>query len=904
MDRFTQNIMLTSGKYEEERKYWLAKLDGEINAYGFPFDYERTNPPEYDKKTASYMLSKSVCSKINQISGNSEYAAYIILTSGIMYLMYRYTGNKDIIVGMPVLKQNASPINQANIMPLRSQINTCGSFKSLLSDLKETVNGARKNCNLSFETMTNFLGNNPRNNGSPLFGTIVLWENIHIKEYANEVKADIMFLFKASEGVIRFDMEYNCASLKQSTIDGIAIHLENFFCTALKDPDVLLSQIDILSKEEKETLIYKFNNNKVEYPSDITFCELFREQALKNPGRIAAQCEDKGITYGELDRNSGILAGRLIKEGIKKDSVVGLLADRSIEMLTAILGIWKAGGAYLPIDAAYPAERIKYILTDSGTKILLTDRSLETYGFDSSVISIDIINVIMCGKKEDIPIKLPEPGDLAYVIYTSGSTGNPKGAMVEHRGMLNHLYAKINDLGIDSESIIAQNASHCFDISVWQFFASLVVGGKTVIYTKPQVLDPGKFIGSVEYDGITILELVPSFLSVVLDYCEKYKQNLKVLKHIIVTGETLKSILVKRWFELYPDIKMVNAYGPTEAADDITHYIMDKAPSEESIPLGRPIQNMNIYITDGDMNLCPLGVKGEICVSGPGVGRGYLNNPGKTKEVFMEDLFTGKGIRLYRTGDLGRWRQDGILEFFGRKDYQVKVRGFRIELGDIESKIAAYPDVKESVVIDREKAEGEKYLCAYLVSDKKINIPDLRKYLLDRLADNMVPSYFVILDKLPMTNNGKVDRKALPEPEGRIFSGVEYIEPRNENQRTIVEIWQQVLGIDTIGILDNFFELGGDSIKAIQICARLNECGYKVDVGLLFQHPTIEEFGEYLKGAVIDKEEAFVSTGEVVKTSGFTYGNLSEDTLNKIKSSLSAKIGHQNKIPGSGSLGM
>jgi amino acid adenylation domain-containing protein/non-ribosomal peptide synthase protein (TIGR01720 family) len=442
-----------------------------------------------------------------------------------------------------------------------------------------------------------------------------------------------------------------------------------------------------------------------------------------------------------------------------------------------------------------------------------------------------------------------KPSDLSYVIYTSGSTGNPKGVMVEHAGMINHIYAKIADLEISKKSIIAQNAAHCFDISVWQFLAPLVCGGTTVIYGNNDILKPRQFMNKLREAQISILEVVPSYLEILLDAVEEDGNRFEFLEYLLVTGEAIKSGLVEKWFNLCPDCKLVNAYGPTEASDDITHYIMDKYPGTGNISIGKPIQNLKIYIIDDTMKLCPVGVKGEIAVAGIGVGRGYLNDREKTEKVFRDDPFSDEGkIRLYKTGDLGRWRPDGNIEFFGRKDYQVKIRGFRIELGEIEYQLLQNETIKAAVVLDREDDHGDKALCAYVVAGQTLDIVKLQDELKESLPEYMIPSYFIQLDRLPLTANGKVDRKALPKPGGGNAAGVAYEAPGNKVEEQLTKIWSEVLGNERVGIGDNFFALGGHSLKATAVASRIyKELNVEVELRKIFELPTIKQLGQYLK---------------------------------------------------------
>ncbi|MEV2395949.1 amino acid adenylation domain-containing protein [Paenibacillus larvae] len=493
----------------------------------------------------------------------------------------------------------------------------------------------------------------------------------------------------------------------------------------------------------------------------------------------------------------------------------------------------------------YTWKNVRYCASCKDLEHLLETRGIEKLGtvVDQSAIA---------AMPADNPPGVNKPEDLCYVIYTSGSTGRPKGAMVEHRGMLNHLYAKIHDFRITGDSVIAQNASHCFDISVWQFFSALVTGGKVVIYPNELTLDAEAFIDHIQQDGVTILEVVPSYLSVLLEHLEPEQTGLEKLELLVVTGEALKPNLVGRWFGKYPGIRMANAYGPTEASDDITHYLMEQDPGRVMLPVGSPVQNMTIYIVDEAGELCPVGVKGEIWVAGIGVGRGYLNQEEKTREAFTEDPFAKEpGVRLYKTGDIGRWLEDGNIEFLGRKDDQVKIRGYRIEIGEVENRLSEIAGIKEAVVTVRGGEKTGKYLCAYVTGEEKIDTEKVKRELGRSLPDYMVPEYVVEMEKLPLTRNGKVDRKALPVPEKQGEGSVSYEAPISGIEKKLAGMWSEVLGIDRVGVNDNFFYLGGHSLKMMSLSGRIQkEYGIKITMNQLFQYPTIKEFGTFLEDAL------------------------------------------------------
>ncbi|MCP4218066.1 MAG: amino acid adenylation domain-containing protein, partial [bacterium] len=513
-----------------------------------------------------------------------------------------------------------------------------------------------------------------------------------------------------------------------------------------------------------------------------------------------------------------------------------------------------------------PPQRVREVLNDSRAAVLLAESS-HIAGLEDCYTPVlfpdkpqpeNENHTVLSDADSDTNMN-----SLSYVIYTSGSTGRHKGVMVEHIGMMNHIGSKINDLQLTADCTVVQNASQTFDISVWQYFTALVLGGRTVVFSDDWVFEPEQFIAGVIRQRVTILEVVPSYLSVMLEFLDYNHSDFDSLRYLLVTGETVKPILVKRWFERYPGIPMVNAYGPTEASDDITHFVMDKAPEGERISIGKPVQNFNLYIVDSNMNLCPMGIKGEICAAGVGVGRGYLNNADKTLAAFTTDPFADREVRLYKTGDLGRWTADGTIEFFGRKDYQVKIRGFRIELGEIESCLSTHPHIKETaaIVLENTGADtgGDKYIAAFFVSPDTLEIDELREYLLQRLPDYMVPEQFARLEHMPLTRNGKIDRNALGRLEAGARAGNAYTAPRNHMEKKLVEIWAELLGRqeEAIGIDANFFDLGGHSLKATILAAKIHrEFNLKIQLAAIFEFQTIRELAGFLKGVGRDAFEA------------------------------------------------
>lgn len=519
-----------------------------------------------------------------------------------------------------------------------------------------------------------------------------------------------------------------------------------------------------------QKIVYEFNNNQVDYSEYRPIYELIDSFAFITPHKVAIRHAGKSITYLELYEESNRLAWYLRDLGVTKDVLVGVLLDRSIIMAVSILAVWKAGGAYVPIHTRYPKERIETILRDSKPLVLMTMRKvIELKDEYKDFLNLSSVKHVVF-YEDNILRKYPSKkinyvnsmSDLCYVIYTSGSEGVPKGAMIEHIGMTNHMLAMASELNLDNQSIIAQNASHCFDISVWQFFNALIVGGQTNIYSDGIALRPKKFLKDIVSEGVNILQVVPSYLSVILDNCNVIPVGLKNLKYLIVTGEIVPSQLVKKWFQILPEVRVVNAYGPAEVSDDVTLHIMDKMPNENQIPIGKPIQNLNVYIVNENMKLCKIGEKGEICVSGIGVGRGYLNDSVKTKTSFTIDIFKNiKFNRMYKTGDYGYWTKDGVLEYCGRIDNMFKIRGFRIELEEVESVMLMFEGIKGATVSVKEESSSETYMCAYFTSDNEVDVNKLREFMSKKLPNYMIPRYFEQRYSIPLNENGKIFRRKL-----------------------------------------------------------------------------------------------------------------------------------------------
>ncbi|MCW5799617.1 MAG: amino acid adenylation domain-containing protein [Nitrospira sp.] len=635
-------------------------------------------------------------------------------------------------------------------------------------------------------------------------------------------------------------------------------HLKRLLESMAAAPDQALRDLPMLDEQERTQLLTRWSTSGGEGPVVADFPALFNAQVRQTPAAVAVEYGDVRLTYDELNGAATRVACGLRKRGVGPDDIVALLDDRSPALLSMIVGALKAQGAYLPLDPHHPAERLSQIVSSARVKVLLAGpRHLAVASAVVGMVEAEVRPVLLSleevstdGGAGELDARSADSHRLAYVIFTSGSTGRPKGAMVESRGMMNHLTSKIPTLGLTSADIVAQTASQCFDISVWQFLTPLLCGARVQIIPDDVVRDPQRLLAEVAARRVSVLELVPSLLGGVLD---GPPSSLPHLRWLLPTGEALSPALSRRWFSRYPTIPLVNAYGPAECSDDVALACIREAPAENatSMPIGRPITGVRLYVLDRHTNLMPPGVAGELCVGGVAVGRGYLHDPVRTAEVFVPDPFgTEPGSRLYRSGDLARYREDGVLEFVGRRDHQIKLRGFRIELGEIEARLAQHPDVDRCVVVVAEWQAGHKQLAAYVATAATLNADRLRVFLRRVLPEYMVPATFVFLPSLPLTPNGKIDRKALPTPDADRAAD-DFEPPATPTQDLVGGIWSEILGLERIGRRDQFFELGGHSLLATQVMSRVRAT-FHVELPLrtLFDHPAVDEFAAVIDQAV------------------------------------------------------
>src|SRR5438094_2725641 len=644
-----------------------------------------------------------------------------------------------------------------------------------------------------------------------------------------------------------------------------AARVAGYHLTALAliaaDPDAEHARQSLLSREELHFQLEGLAGPRRELP-DRRVHELFEERVRAHPDAIAAVHGDRQWTYRQLNGRANQLARALLARGLRREGIIAVVTERNLDWMAAVIAIFKAGGAYLPIEPHFPSDRIARTLSRAACRLVVTERG-STATLDHALDSLSGVETLFidAADEEDhadgdlgVDVALDQ---LAYIYFTSGSTGEPKGAMCEHAGMLNHLCAKIHDLGIGEGQVVAQTAPQCFDISLWQLVSALLVGGRTLVVEQEAILDAERFVDKIVDGRVVVVQVVPSYLEVLLSYLAQHPRELPDLRYVSVTGEALKKDLTQRWFAAQPGIKLVNAYGLTETSDDTNHEFMDSVPRRERVPLGRPINNVHAYVVNEHLSPVPLGAPGELVFSGLCVGRGYVNDPERTRRAFLADPHR-EGQRLYRRGDYGRWLPEGKLEFLGRRDTQVKISGFRIEIGEIENTLLRLPGVREGAVVVTDRTDRSKQLVAFYSGERPLDADAMREELGQSLPKYMVPSAFHWRRRLPLPDNGKIDRKALMALAGELeVAQQDHEEPSTETEHWLAAAWAEVLGIpqNQIGRRDHFFDLGGTSLSAVRLAITLERA---VSFKDLINHPILADLATLVDDKVKGKRDVIL----------------------------------------------
>ncbi|MFB6365159.1 amino acid adenylation domain-containing protein, partial [Paenibacillus elgii] len=877
---------------KRQEAYWLDQFQGELPVLEMPTDYARPAVQSYEGHTLHFFMDAQKSEGLKRLAAESGATLYMVLLAAYTILLHKYTGQQDVVVGTPIAGRNHNDVQPLigmfiNTLAIRSYPAGEKTFLAYLEEVKETMFGAYEHQNYPFEELVDKAQVARDLSRNPLFDTMFTLQNTESKDF--ELEGLRLASYPSEYGMAKFDLsldvieendgleyslEYATALYKRETVERLAKHFEQLLEAIVNDPGATISALDLLTAEEKEQ-IHAFNPAVSELPPEKTFHRLFEEQATRTPEATAVMYEDKQLTYGELNEQANRLACTLREGGIGKESIVGILADRSVDLLVGVMAVWKAGGAYVPLDPEYPSDRIRFMLEDSGATVLLTqthlqDRAQAWLEEDSALQSVRCLCLddekSYSGDGANGP-DTSEPHDLAYVIYTSGTTGRPKGVMIEHRSLVNTAAAYRREYRLDQFPVrLLQLASFSFDVFVGDIARTLYNGGTMVICPKNDRIDPARLYGWIRDRQITVFESTPALIVPFMEYVAEQGLDMSSMELLITSSDSCSVTDYRLLQERYgSQFRIINAYGVTEAAIDSSFYDepLSKLPEAGNVPIGKAWLNARFYIVDAHLNPVPAGVLGELCIGGVGVARGYLNRPELNEEKFVDSPFV-PGERLYRTGDLARWMEDGNVDFIGRIDNQAKIRGYRIELGEVETQLLKADGVKEAVVVIREDGNGQKALCAYFTADGELQASMLRSAIWQELPGYMIPSYFVQLERLPLTPNGKIDRKALPAPEGGA-SGSEYTAPRTPLEAKLVRIWQEVLGVTTVGVKDNFFDLGGHSLRATTLVSKVHK-ELNVDLPLrdVFRYATVEEMAQ----AIARMEEGAFSAIPVAEERG------------------------------------
>lgn len=857
-----EKVYLGSEKFIKNKNFWNNKFTE------LPEEFSIKSSNDTAGERQIFYIGKKKTELLKEFCAQNKCSLYTFFTSLLLIYLSKITSQEDIIIGTPVLNRSGKKEKSifgmfTSTMPLRANVNQESTAAEFIRGINSELMDCFFNQKYPYDLLVKDLELKKKGLDS-LFQVSINYYNTKMESRLYDASIENMEFYSGHQSYplqliikdwledsnLSLSFDYKLSEYTSEQIKYMYYRLDALLDQIVSNPSKKILNLHLVNDSEWNWLVYGFNSVKGEYPSQRTIYELFEEQAERTPNKIAVIFDSIELTYKELNERSNSLARYLRELGVGRDRIVGLMSTHSHYMVIGILAIIKAGGAYLPIDSTYPAERIEYIVKDSDTSILLTDNTIpKETNYNGHIINLKDENLYkgqVCNLE-----KINKTTDLVYVIYTSGSTGAPKGVMVEHRGLVNYIWWAKKMYVRNEKEVFPLYTSLSFDLTVTSIFTPLISGNTIVVYYD----DGTEFIllRILRENKVSIIKLTPVHLSIIKDM----NNDNSSVKRFIVGGEDLKVALAHSIYKSFGgDIEIFNEYGPTETVVGCMIHKYDvKNDLGVSVPIGIPADNIQIYILDKNLNPVPVETIGELYVSGAGVTRGYLNREELTKERFVDNPFI-KGSKMYKTGDLAKHLHGGEIVYMGRSDYQVKLRGYRIELGEIENYLLSHNSITDAIVIDRNDEKGNKYLCAYIVSTTDLDISEIRVFLSSKLPDYMLPSHFVILQSLPLTSNGKVDRKLLPEPKLEEESKAYYCEFENDTEEKIIKVICEVLGIDKISPTDNFYQLGGDSIKAIQIASRLKSEAINLKVKDILLNTIIGEFVERAKKQILPHKAA------------------------------------------------
>ncbi|MHC5939086.1 amino acid adenylation domain-containing protein [Nostoc sp.] len=870
-----QRTTFEKTQLQHQLDYWKQELAGELEPLELPADYPRRAIASYQGREIPFVVDRKNYEGLKQFCESQGATLFMGLLGVFKTLLMRYSGQHDLLVGTPIANRNRKEIEQligffVNTLVIRTDVQDNSSFATLLERIKQKTLSAYAHQDLPFEKLVEELQPERSLNHNPLFQVMFVLQNApignlelpnlrltHLEMESVTVKFDLTLSMMETEKGLEGAWEYNTDLFAPATIERLEKHFQTLLAAIVANPQLHLTELPLLPASEQHQLLVEWNQTQRFYSQDLCIHQLFENQVQQTPEALAAVFKEQQLTYQELNKQANHLAHYLQSLGVGPEVLVGICMERSLEMIVGVLGILKAGGAYLPLDPQLPQERLTFILEDCQASVLLTQDHLllELPAYEGRVVFLDTSWQEISQESKENLVNQVNPDNLAYLIYTSGSTGKPKGVMIQHKSLVNYTQGRIIECGFSSGERFLQFASISFDVAVAEIYSCLVSGGTLVLRTNEMLSSVATFMQNCRDYGVTVLDLPTAYWQQVT--FELALGNLLLpesLRLLVIGGERALPEQVNAWKKCvgeYP--QLVNEYGPTEATVSATICNLSELEvNGREIPIGKPLQNLLVYLLDRELQPVPIGIPGELYIGGIGLARGYYDRPDLTASKFIPNPFSDRqGTRLYKTGDLARYLPDGKIEFLNRLDNQVKIRGFRIELGEIETLLSQHPEVREIAVIDRQDQSGNKQLVAYVVPH--LNPPSaiaLRQFLKEKLPEYMMPSAFVFLEAMPLTPNGKVNRKILPAPstDGKARLS-KRIPPRTPLEHKLVELWEEALQVSLIGVTDNFFELGGHSLLAIRLIAQIEkQLGYSLPVVSFFREGTVEKIALYLEG--------------------------------------------------------
>jgi amino acid adenylation domain-containing protein len=853
----------------DQLKYWTNKLQGAQTVLSLPVDRPRNKARNGSAGAIHFRLPQGMDEKLDQLAHAEGATVFMALLAVFQILLWRYTLQDSILIGIPTAGRNDEDLENliglfVNTVIIRADLTPDITFRQLLMQVKTNTLEALAQQDVPFEKLVEVLEPVRIIHQNPLFQVMFIFQNAPSQnlEISGIVQEEIELesgaaKFPVSLEIIDVDglyctFEYDSDLFDEATIQRIAGHFITLLERVLKAPDEVISKLPMLTAPEVEQFA-QWNCTSHEYPRDLCIHTAFEEQAALTPDRIALIDGGRRLSYRDLNCHANHLAHRLIREGVGPGVLIGISLHRSLEMVVALLAVLKAGAAYVPLDPNQPEQRLQYMLQDAGAGVAITRSELAVPFRDHNVQLIFLDDEAVVSDEVANPAIKVSPEELAYVIYTSGSTGKPKGVQGTHRASINRFCWMWDNFPFREDEICCQKTALGFVDSVWEIFGPLLRGVPLVIVPHETLIDPEQFLQLLARHAVTRIVLVPSLLQVLLEGFVDLNTRLPRLRLWTCSGETLAAGLAKRFREAMPNATLLNIYGSAEVAADVTCHVVTAGDAEETIPIGRPINNVQLFLLDRYMNRTPQGVAGEMYVGGDCLSPGYWGKPDLTAERFVECTFEdGRPTRLFRTGDLAKYRKDGEIEYLGRSDNQVKIRGIRVELGEIEAALVSNPMVSDAVVLLTGEPTRER-LIAYVVprSGASPSTDLLRRAVRSKLPEYMVPSEYLVVEAFPMLHTGKVDRKTLAaQTLSRPMEQRRYVAPETETQAQLAAIWCDLLKVEQVGLADNFFQLGGHSLLVMQVIARIRRA-FEVEVPLLnlFENPTLAGMADEVEKA-------------------------------------------------------